>query len=622
MASPVVVDRRECRIMKNKEKQASRLTRKYKKRIFLVTCVGVLALAAVYTLFLVPMLKAEQWIFKEAVVERGNLVVGVTESGQLKYGIQSVNYELDLSDDSDEEDENVKRYLEIEEIKVAPGQRILEGDALLALSEDSIESVRKLLNSALSDARVESGEAQSEYDLEALEARSEYEAKVLSGEYAADIYTHAQNTVANQVVSIQTELSQCQNKVESLSEALQEAQESFDEVQGDYMEIRAGFEAADPGNAVWYSTVLNEYMNAQSRYENSKTALDRAKENLESNQNRIAELEQELAVAGVQKHLEQMEADEAYQEAMIGKENAEIIYQARLESLKATLEEAQEAEQQAWERLNAFEDFVGEDGILYAANPGIVTEVLYEAGDSLVEQGVILSYAMMEDMTITVDVTQEDVVDLQVGDRVDIAFTAYENQGFEGIIQEMNTTSTSQNSDTVSYEVVIAVGGKTELLYDGMTADITFVTEKKEDVLYLSRNAIVQQEGKTYVYTSDNKNSLKQVEVGLGNGISVEILSGLEEGDKVYIASIVASVEEADGRGNLSSDAQNEVGNGQFTIEDFINSDMELPEGMPQGMEFPGGGQFPNMDNSQFPGSGEMKRPGGEGRQGRRTGNE
>ena len=52
-------------------------------------------------------------------------------------------------------------------------------------------------------------------------------------------------------------------------------------------------------------------------------------------------------------------------------------------------------------------------------------------------------------MRISVDVTQEDIVDLQVGDAVDITFTAYPEDTYTGSILSINTTATSDYSNTV-----------------------------------------------------------------------------------------------------------------------------------------------------------------------------
>lgn len=83
------------------------------------------------------------------------------------------------------------------------------------------------------------------------------------------------------------------------------------------------------------------------------------------------------------------------------------------------------------------------------------------------------------------------------------------------------------------------------MLYGGMAADVTFVTDSVEDVLYVSKKAVFEEDGLNYVYKKDAKGNgsearvKTQVETGFSDTASIEILSGLEEGDVVYIESIM-----------------------------------------------------------------------------------
>ena len=90
----------------------------------------------------------------------------------MEFGITSINYDLDLTvtssddddeDDDDDDEETTMRYLTIKEVYAATGQRISEGDALMSFTEDSITSVRKLLENALVDAKADYSDAEDEY---------------------------------------------------------------------------------------------------------------------------------------------------------------------------------------------------------------------------------------------------------------------------------------------------------------------------------------------------------------------------------------------------------------------------------------------------------------------------
>ena len=524
------------------------MKKKTKRIIIIAAGACLLVFAACYTVFIAPLLEKEKWVYKEATVERGTLTVGVTESGSLEYGLTSVLYDLDLSvvvsdDDEDDEDddddeETVQKYLKVEEVYAVSGQRIQAGDALIKFTEDSVTDVRKLLNSALIDAKSDYNEAKAEYDLAALEAKTDYETLKIGEKYAADTYQAANSALADEISAMEIQLTLYNNQVADLEEAVAEAEEDYAEALENYEAAKETMSITGTDNADNFLTIQSGYLSAQTQYQNAENALSQAKQKLEQNAEQIASLTEQITLSRARYQIDQ--------ESVLDGKNAEITYNAQLESLKENLAEAEEDREKLEEQVEAFEAFVGEDGILYADGEGIVTQVQYEAGDTLRQNGTILSYAPPADMTISVDMTQEDVVALQVGDTVEIAFTAYEDTVYEGTILSIDTTATSRNSATISYEVIIGVEGDTTALYGGMTADITFVTEEKEDVLYVSRKAIVEQDGKTYVYVKSGLNGkeLRQVTTGISNGISIEIVDGLDEGDTIYIASKVSSEEE------------------------------------------------------------------------------
>ena len=594
------------------------LTKKQKKLILAGIALFLLILAASYTVFIAPLLQKEQWIYKEETVERGTLKVGVTESGSLEYNTKSIDYDLNLDvsdddeDDSDDDDDTVQKYLKIEEIYAASGQRVTEGEELLKFTEDSVEAVRALLQNAVVEAQADYAEAESTYELSLLEAQTDYDTQKISASYAASIRNTSGTSVTNKVASLQVQLEQKQANTASLQEKLTETQEDYQDALEDYEAAKEGYEGAGTDNTVNFMTIQNGYLSARSKYQQAKSALTQAEDALSENESAITDLQNQLAAAQAKQKIDKLDTEETYQEAVITGQNAQTTYNAAVEDLKETLQEAEETKEKREEQLQAFEAFIGSDGILYAAEDGVITEVSYEAGDRLTTTGALFSYATSDDMRISVDVTQEDIVDLQVGDAVDITFTAYPEDSYTGSILSINTTATSDYSNTVSYTVEISVEGALEKLYGGMTADVIFVTEEKEDILYVSRKAIVEENGKTYVYrkTALGGKELAEVETGITNGVDIEILSGLEEGDTIYLASKVSSEAEVKSTQEDSGSSADTTTGSDMELQEFDESlmpeDIQMPSGgaMPQGG--PGGG-----DSGSF-GGGMPGGPGGQ----------
>ena len=597
------------------------LTKKQKKLILAGIALLLLLLAASYTVFIAPLLQKEQWIYKEETVELGTLKVGVTESGSLEYQTKTIDYDLDLDvseddedsdSDSDDDEETTQKYLKIEEVYAASGQRVTEGQELLKFTEDSVEAVRALLKNAVVEAQADYAEAESTYELSLLEAQTDYDTQKISASYAASIRNTSGPSGTNKVASLQVQLEQKQANTASLQEKLTEAQEDYQDALEDYEAAKEGYEGAGTDNTVNFMTIQNGYLSARSKYQQAKSALTQAEDALSENESAITDLQNQLAAAQAKQKIDKLDTEETYQEAVITGQNAQTTYNAAVEDLKETLQEAEETKEKREEQLQAFEDFVGSDGILYATEDGVITEVSYEAGDRLTTTGALFSYATSDDMRISVDVTQEDIVDLQVGDAVDITFTAYPEDSYTGSILSINTTATSDYSNTVSYTVEISVEGELEQLYGGMTADVIFVTEEKEDVLYVSRKAIVEENGKTYVYrkTALGGRELAEVETGITNGVDIEILSGLEEGDTIYLASKVSSEAEVKSTQEDSGSSADTTTGSDMELQEFDESLMPEDMQMPSGGAMPQGG--PGGSNSDSFGGGMPGGPGGQ----------
>ena len=249
------------------------LTKKQKKLILAGIGLFLLILAACYTVFIAPLLQKEEWIYKEETVERGTLKVGVTESGSLEYNTKSIEYDLDLDvsdDDDDDDDDTVQKYLKIEEIYVASGQRVTEGEKLLKFTEDSVEAVRALLQNAVVEAQADYAEAESTYELSLLEAQTDYDTQKISASYAASIRNTSGTSVTNNVAALQVQLEQKQANTASLQEKLAEAQEDYQEALEDYEAAKEGYEGTGMDNTVNFMTYQTSYLSARSKYQQTK----------------------------------------------------------------------------------------------------------------------------------------------------------------------------------------------------------------------------------------------------------------------------------------------------------------------------------------------------------------
>lgn len=144
---------------------------------------------------------------------------------------------------------------------------------------------------------------------------------------------------------------------------------------------------------------------------------------------------------------------------------------------------------------------------------------------------VILPAVLYE---IKVNIYEEDVVKMSVGNSVEITLVAFPKETFEGKIISISPAEKIVEG-VVYYETIIGFDEIPEEIKPGMTADVIIQANLKEDVLVIHRDAVQRRQGKTIVEVfRDGLIKEKEIEIGLmGSNDMVEVISGLKEGEKV-----------------------------------------------------------------------------------------
>lgn len=522
---------------------------KGKKKIKLLAvfaAVTAVIAGACYTLFIQKDEPAEQYIYKEENVYFGDLTQGITESGSVELLTTEQKYDLELNLDSDDEDSSEEDEetgcLRIEEVYVAAGERMEEGDAVFKLTEKSVEGIRRRLQSAKNEAQIALTEAESTYEAGALTAKQNYDSSVLNGEKAEDEYRISTASLNGNILEAYTNMDVLQNEIDELEKELEDEEkwEEYDDLREAYEEAKEELEDCEENRLSKYITRRNAYLQAKEQYEQARDERLEKSEAIKKKNEEIGEWSLEVYRLLQKLERQNMDARHALENSLQEGELAKEIYEYSVEELKNDVDSAQNELSEIVEKIEAFEQFVG-DGVVYAGGSGLLTAVNYEAGDELSAQGTMFSYVTSGNYVITIDISEEDIPYVKVGNQVNITFTAYPDKTYTGSIREIDASASDSHAATVSYPVTVQIEGDTDKLYGGMTGDVTFVTDEVRQVVYVSRKAIVEENGKSCVYTkrADGAMELREVETGFTDGISVEITNGLKEGDVIYIASKV-----------------------------------------------------------------------------------
>lgn len=128
---------------------------------------------------------------------------------------------------------------------------------------------------------------------------------------------------------------------------------------------------------------------------------------------------------------------------------------------------------------------------------------------------------------------QTEVTKLAPGMSVDIIFDAYPDEHVKGEIQTVSFAPKTGETGTV-YEgrVRLAISNSSYRYRLGMTADASFVTSQKPDILAIPLSFIKQENGKRYVLKLANGKTTKTfLTLGEETDTLAEVTSGVSEGD-------------------------------------------------------------------------------------------
>jgi RND family efflux transporter MFP subunit len=168
--------------------------------------------------------------------------------------------------------------------------------------------------------------------------------------------------------------------------------------------------------------------------------------------------------------------------------------------------------------------------IVKAPFSGIVTERHVEVGETINPGEPLFSGMSIEDLRAVSEIPQRYIEVL----RDNPAFIITLSNGSE-LFSDQVTLFNYADQQSHAFKVRIALPKSEQLLLPGMWVKAQFISGTRQSILIPSSSVLVNNE-LTAVYRDVNgKAILTQVRLGNKNGDDVEVLAGLQEGDKISL---------------------------------------------------------------------------------------
>lgn len=418
----------------------------------------------------------------------------------------------------------------VEEVYVEAGSTVAEGDALFKIDDESMADAKAYYEDAISDAETALQSAKIDFESGVLEAESELSSTKLAADTAQDTYeaqeaydeaveeiSDYQDAIDNGTYYTQVGINEKQSAVDAAQAALTEKQTQLSDAQSSSQAAKNAY-AADMANmktqieagasytdlaaladqlAADYTAVqeaADALSQSQTEAESANSALQLANQTFqkaveeyntkvtEANE-KIAELTdelEELSDACDEAERNETTAQPAllqqYEEAVLEGKYADTEYEASLETLQSAVDEAQDTLDELKEQQSAL--LAIEDGVVCADRDGTLASVTYEAGDTLIKNTAFASYYDLDTILISVEVSQNDIAKLAVGDTVQVQISGSRMGAIDGTVYSIASEKTSGGSmSNVTYAVIVAVDNTDGTLTTGVQATVKFETQ-------------------------------------------------------------------------------------------------------------------------------------------------
>lgn len=173
------------------------------------------------------------------------------------------------------------------------------------------------------------------------------------------------------------------------------------------------------------------------------------------------------------------------------------------------------------------------DAIITAPLNGTITKKNYEVGEQTSLATPVLEMIGESKLQIEVDIPESDIAKVASSQDVEITLDAFgDDEVFAGKIIFVDPAETVIQ-DVVYYKVKVELSEQDERKKPGMTANVTILSQMKEDVVWVPSRAI-KGNGEKYVEILENGLAIrKDVVTGLRGDLGTEITSGLNGGEEV-----------------------------------------------------------------------------------------
>ncbi|MDD5561634.1 MAG: efflux RND transporter periplasmic adaptor subunit [Candidatus Omnitrophica bacterium] len=164
---------------------------------------------------------------------------------------------------------------------------------------------------------------------------------------------------------------------------------------------------------------------------------------------------------------------------------------------------------------------------------GIIGRTYVDRGTSVTPQSPIALVVDMDKVKIDLDITEEYLPKIRLGQEATVSLQAYPDEEFMGVVSKISPVL---DLETRTAPIEIIIPNSDHRLKSGMFARVQLILEEHKGVPVIAKEAVMGRGDEVYVYIVEgNIAHQKNITLGIRQGAFYEIKEGLKEGELVVV---------------------------------------------------------------------------------------
>ncbi len=157
-------------------------------------------------------------------------------------------------------------------------------------------------------------------------------------------------------------------------------------------------------------------------------------------------------------------------------------------------------------------------------------------GQKVLQGFEVARIAPIDSLIADIDLVGPELDRVKPGQEVRISHYAFDGLSLPGTVLRL---APSMDVRTHTFRVEVGVDNPMRMLRPGMFVQAAIVSERRNEVPVVPREALAQRAGRNVIFVLDGQRAVERaVTLGLGNDRVVELTSGAEEGERVVIRGL------------------------------------------------------------------------------------